>query len=83
MVAWKQYIKSFASFFELSIAPMELMNMGNAGVLSLFSGEHGSHVYLETLQAEIEKQNLIIEHQREMLKQKDKEIELLRRLIEK
>ena len=24
MVAWKQYIKSFASFFELSIAPNEL-----------------------------------------------------------
>lgn len=77
-------LEQIAKIFNIDV--MELMNMGNAGVLSLFSGEHSSQsIYYgsETLQAEIKKQNLIIEHQKEMLKQKDKEIELLRRLIEK
>lgn len=76
-------LEQIAKIFNIDV--MELINTNHVGsVLSLFSGDNSSQsIYYgsEMLQAEIEKQNLIIEHQKEMLKQKEREIDILNKLL--
>ena len=64
---------------------VELIAMANGTSFNFNENATQSNYYGNSgkLTSEIEKLNLIIQHQQELLAQKDKEIELLYRLIEK
>ena len=69
-----------------NIDAIELMDLSNRGSLFLMSKNYGynsTNYYSsnDKLCSEIEKLNLIIEHQKELLNQKDTELEALRRII--
>lgn len=76
-------LEQIAEIFQISL--MELIAMSNGATFNFNENATQSNYYggSEKLTSEIEKLNLIIQHQKELLEQKDKEIELLRRLAEK
>lgn len=76
-------LAQIADIFQVSL--MELVAMTGGTTFNFNENATQSNYYggSEKLTFEIEKLNLIIQHQQELLAQKDKEIELLRRLNEK
>lgn len=76
-------LEQIADIFQVGL--MELVAMANGATFNFNENATQSNYYgnSEKLTSEIEKLNLVIQHQQELLAQKDKEIELLRRLIEK
>lgn len=76
-------LTQIADIFQVDL--IELMTMANGTTFNFNENATQSNYYgnSEKLTSEIEKLNLIIQHQQELLVQKDKEIELLRRLTDK
>lgn len=76
-------LEQIADIFQVGL--MELVAMSNGATFNFNENATQSNYYgnSEKLTSEIEKLNLIIQHQKELLEQKDKEIELLRRLADK
>ncbi len=76
-------LKQIADIFQVNL--VELIAMANGTSFNFNENATQSNYYGDSgkLTSEIEKLNLIIQHQQELLAQKDKEIELLRCLIDK
>ena len=76
-------LKQIADIFQVNL--VELIAMANGTSFNYNENATQSNYYGDSgkLTSEIEKLNLIIQHQQELLAQKDKEIELLRCLIDK
>lgn len=76
-------LEQVAEIFQIHLSELLTMFSGttfNFNENATQSNYYGSN---EKFVLEIEKLNLIIEHQTELMAQKDKEIELLRKLLEK
>ena len=76
-------LKQIADIFQVNL--VELIAMANGTSFNFNENATQSNYYGDSgkLTSEIEKLNFIIQHQQELLAQKDKEIELLRCLIDK
>lgn len=75
-------LQKLADIFQVDIN--EIMEKENHGLMWVIGDNHGNLVQYpdnHSLTAENEKLNLIIQHQKELLNQKDKEIKLLQSLV--